>query len=132
MDIGIEPFMLAPSLIMVVGQRLIRRLCPDCKEAYEPVGAELRNIKIKSELIYRAKGCPSCNHTGYRGRMCVAEVMLVNEAIQEHINLRSTFQKIREVARAGGMMTFFDMAIKKVEEGVTSLEEALSVAMGVE
>jgi len=132
MDIGIEPYMLAPSLIMVVAQRLIRKLCPDCKEAYEPVGAELRNVKIKSELIYRAKGCPSCNHTGYRGRMCVAEVMVVNDQIQEQINLRSPFQKIREIARQTGMLTFFDMAVKKAETGVTSLEEALSVAAGVE
>ena len=132
MDIGIEPYMLAPSLIVVVAQRLIRKLCPDCKEAYEPVGAELKNIKIKSDLIYRAKGCPSCNHTGYKGRMCVAEVMMVNEQIQEQINLRSPFQKIREIARQTGMLTFFDMAIKKAEAGVTSLEEALSIAAGVE
>ena len=132
MDIGIEPYMLAPSLIVVVAQRLIRKLCPDCKEAYEPVGAELKNIKIKSDLIYRAKGCPSCNHTGYKGRMCVAEVMVVNEQIQEHINLRSPFQKIREIARQTGMLTFFDMAVKKAEAGVTSLEEALSIAVGVE
>ena len=132
MDIGIEPYMLAPSLIVVVAQRLIRKLCPDCKEAYEPVGAELRNVKIKSDLIYRAKGCPSCNHTGYKGRMCVAEVMMVNEQIQEQINLRSPFQKIREIARQTGMLTFFDMAVKKAEAGVTSLEEALSIAAGVE
>ena len=132
MDIGIEPYMLAPSLIVVVAQRLIRKLCPDCKEAYEPIGAELKNVKIKSDLIYRAKGCPSCNHTGYKGRMCVAEVMMVNEQIQEQINLRSPFQKIREIARQTGMLTFFDMAVKKAEAGVTSLEEALSIAAGVE
>ena len=132
MDIGIEPYMLAPSLIVVVAQRLIRKLCPDCKEAYEPIGAELKNVKIKSDLIYRAKGCPSFNHTGYKGRMCVAEVMMVNEQIQEQINLRSPFQKIREIARQTGMLTFFDMAVKKAEAGVTSLEEALSIAAGVE
>ncbi|MGA2775884.1 MAG: GspE/PulE family protein, partial [Candidatus Omnitrophota bacterium] len=132
MDIGIEPFMLAPSLLLVVAQRLIRKLCSECKEAYEPVAAELKNIKIKSELIYRAKGCSVCNHTGYKGRMCVAEVMIINEQIQEQINLRSPFQKIRDVARSTGMMTFFDMAVKRAEEGITSLEEALSLAAGGE
>ncbi len=130
-DIGIEPFMLAPSLLMIVGQRLIRKLCPDCKEAQEP-DPKHATVKLKAELIYKPKGCAHCNNTGYKGRICVSEVLVVTDDIRELINQRASFQKIREAAKAGGMQTLYDIAIKKVEDGVTSLEEALSATMGVE
>ena len=130
MDIGIEPYMLAPSLLLIIGQRLVRRLCPDCKEAYEPSPEQLKSIKLKSELIYRPKGCPKCNQLGYRGRTCIAEVMLINEQIRDLINQRASFQKIKEVARASGMETLYESALKKVESGLTSLEEAFSVTLG--
>jgi type IV pilus assembly protein PilB len=131
-DIGIEPYLLAPSLQMVVAQRLIRKLCPDCKEAYEPAPEQRSSIKLKAELIYKANGCTKCNNIGYRGRCCVAEVMVANPQIQELINQRASFQKIRIVARESGMQTLYDSAIKKVEEGLTSLEEALSVSLGAD
>ena len=131
MDIGIESYMLAPSLLCVVAQRLVRKLCPDCKEAYEPTAQELKSINLKSELIYRAKGCPKCNNFGYRGRSCIAEILVANQEIRDLISAKATFQKIREVARAtAGMTTLYESAIKKVESGVTSLEEALSVTLG--
>ncbi|MEW6101075.1 MAG: ATPase, T2SS/T4P/T4SS family [Candidatus Omnitrophota bacterium] len=127
-DIGIEPYMLAPSLLLIVAQRLMRKLCPDCKEAYEP-----KQEGIKADLIYRAKGCPSCNHTGYRGRFCVSEIMVVNEELKELIIQKASFQKIREAAKArAGMVTLYESAIKQVEDGVTSLEEAYSVTLGAE
>jgi type IV pilus assembly protein PilB len=132
MDIGIESYMLAPSLLVVVAQRLVRKLCPDCKEAYEPSPEQLKNIKLKAELIYRPKGCPKCNQLGYRGRTCIGEVMTVSEQIQELINQRASFQRIREIAKAAGMQTLYESGLKKVEEGITSLEEALSVTIGAE
>lgn len=131
-DIGIEPYLIAPSLICVVAQRLIRKLCPDCKEAYEPNPEQLGDIKLKADLIYRPKGCTTCNQIGYRGRTCVAEVMLINDRIRDLISQRAAFHKIREVAKETGMDTLYEAAIKKVENGITSLEEALSVAIGVE
>jgi type IV pilus assembly protein PilB len=131
MDIGIEPYLIAPSLILVVAQRLIRKLCSDCKEAYEPLPEELGSVKIKSDLLFRPKGCSKCNQIGYRGRVAIGEVLLINEPIRELINQRASFIKIRDVAVAGGMQTLFDSAIRKVEAGVTSFEEALSVTIGV-
>ncbi|MCX5707174.1 MAG: ATPase, T2SS/T4P/T4SS family [Candidatus Omnitrophica bacterium] len=131
MDIGIESYMLAPSLLEIIGQRLVRKLCPDCKEAYEPSQEQVKSIKLKTELIYRPKGCEKCNNTGYKGRACIAEVLVATEEIKDLINLKASFQKIREVARANGMQTLYESAIKKVEEGVTSLEDALSVTLGV-
>ncbi len=132
MDIGIEPYMLSSSLIAVIAQRLIRKLCADCKEAYEPAAQELKSIKLKAELIYKAKGCQSCNNTGYRGRAAISEVMLVSEEIKSLITQRAPFQKIRDAAKETGMQTLYESAIKKVEEGLTSLEDALSVTLGAE
>ena len=130
MDIGIEPYMLAPSLRIVIAQRLIRKLCPDCKEAYEPSPTQLKEGFIKAELIYKAAGCSKCNNTGYKGRTCIVEVMPVTLEIQELINQRASFQKIREVARAAGMSTLYEAGLRKVESGITSLEEVLAVTLG--
>jgi type IV pilus assembly protein PilB len=132
MDIGIEPYLVAPSLLMIVAQRLLRKLCPDCKEAYEPRPEQLGGLKLKAELIYKPKGCPKCSQVGYRGRLCIAECMTANDKIRELINDRASFQKIREVSKASGMQTLYQSAIKKVEEGITSLEEALSVTLGAD
>ena len=131
-DIGIEPYMLAPSLIMIVAQRLIRKLCPHCKEGYEPGKDKPKELALKAELLYQPKGCPKCSSTGFRGRLCVSEVLVATDSVRELINQRASFLKIREVARAAGMQTLFASALKKVEEGVTSYEEALSVAIGEE
>ncbi|MDI6606568.1 MAG: GspE/PulE family protein, partial [Candidatus Omnitrophota bacterium] len=132
MDIGIESYMLAPSLLVVVAQRLVRKLCPDCKEAYEPTQEQLKSANFKAELIYRPRGCNKCNNVGYRGRSCVAEVMVVNEQIRDLINQRASFLKIRDVAKVNGMTTLYESAMKKVEAGITSLEEALAVTVGGE
>ncbi|MFA5093442.1 MAG: ATPase, T2SS/T4P/T4SS family [Candidatus Omnitrophota bacterium] len=132
MDIGIEPYMLAPSLLVIIAQRLIRKLCPDCKEGYAPTKVQLKGADTKAELIYRAKGCPKCNNTGYKGRTCIVEVMPISLDIQELIIQKASFQKIREVARAAGMQTLYESGIKKVEAGITSLEEILSTTLGAE
>jgi type IV pilus assembly protein PilB len=131
MDIGIEPFLITPSLLCVVAQRLIRKLCPDCKEPFEPTEEHLGKVKLNADLIYKPKGCAKCNQIGYRGRLCVAEVMIINDDLRELISQKASFQRIKEVARATGMMTLYDSALKKVENGITSLEEAFSVSLGL-
>ena len=131
-DLGIEPYLLAPSLLLIVAQRLIRKLCPDCKEAYEPTAEQLKKVKIKTDLIYKPKGCPSCGQIGYKGRLCICEVLVANEEIKDLINQGASFQKIREAAKLAGMQTLYESAIRKVETGMTSLEEALAVTLGAE
>ncbi|MCM8789679.1 MAG: GspE/PulE family protein, partial [Candidatus Omnitrophica bacterium] len=130
MDIGIENYILAPSLLLIVAQRLVRKLCPECKQPYEPSAEQLKNISLKADLIYKPKGCAKCNNTGYRGRVSIAEVMIASPEIQELINQKASFIKIREVARAKGMQTLFESGIRKVEEGITSLEEIFSITLG--
>ncbi len=127
LDIGIEPYLLTPSLIAVIAQRLARKLCPKCKEPYEPTPDLLTQFKFKADLIYRAKGCDDCNHTGYRGRLVLGEVMTVDEEIRELIARRSGYSQIKDAARKNGMDTLFESGLKKVEEGITSLDEILSV-----
>ncbi|MFH1359590.1 MAG: ATPase, T2SS/T4P/T4SS family [Candidatus Omnitrophota bacterium] len=129
LDIGIESYLLMPSLIMVVGQRLARKLCPKCKEAYEPTGEQLRNIKLKADLIYRAKGCEECNQTGYRGRLAIAEVMLLDDELRKLIASQTSYSQIKDTARKNGMNTLLESGLRKVEAGITSLEEVFSVTL---
>lgn len=129
MDIGIAPYLLTPTLTMVVAQRLGRKLCPNCKEAYEPKLEELGEIKINADLIYRPKGCNMCSHTGYRGRVVISELVHVDDEMRRLISKQATYVEIRDAARANGMMTMFETGLRKVENGVTSLEEVMGVCV---
>jgi type IV pilus assembly protein PilB len=130
-DIGVESYLLMPSLLCVVAQRLIRKLCNKCKEAYEPKQSDLGSIKFSgNQPIYKAKGCPECNQIGYRGRLAICEVMMINDDIKNLIHNKADYGKIREVAKKAGMTSLFDSGLKKVEAGLTSLEEVLSVTLG--
>ena len=128
-DIGIEPYLLMPCIHLIIAQKLVRILCSDCKEAYEPSEEEAKKLELGQGLIYKAKGCDKCNHIGYKGRLCVAEVLLVNDPIRKAIAEGGDTQVIRELARANGMITLHESAMQKVKDGITSLEEALSATM---
>jgi len=131
LDIGVEPYLLTPCLLLVVSQRLVRKLCTSCKEAYEPDQKQLGGIKLKTELIYRAHGCPECNQIGYRGRICIAEVMVIDNTLRQLITERAAYEKVREVALSKGMQSLYTSGLKQVEDGATSLEEVLSATLGV-
>ncbi len=130
LDIGIESYLLMPSLVMVLAQRLARKLCPKCKEAYEPTRENLSGVKLKSDLIYRPKGCEECHQTGYKGRVAISEVMYIDDEVRKLISEKASYSLIKEAARKGGMETLFEIGIKKIESGITSLEEILSVTLG--
>lgn len=132
-DIGIEPYLIIPSLLCIVAQRLARKLCPECKEAYEPSPEQLGGVKLKTDLIYRPKGCSKCNQTGYRGRTCIAEVLMLTDSLRDLIAQRASYQKIKEAGvQLGGMQTLYESGLHKVGEGLTSLEEIFSITLGVE
>lgn len=130
-DIGVTPYLITPCLLGVVAQRLVRKLCVHCKEAYEPNKEQLGGLKLKTELIYRSRGCPECNHTGFRERTAIAEIMEINNELRKLITERSSYEKLREVAHAQGVQTLHSGALRKVEAGITSLEEALSVTIAI-
>ena len=129
-DIGVPHFLLTPSLLIIVAQRLARKLCVKCKEPYESSGQMVGDYKIKSDLIYRSKGCEECNHTGYKGRVVIAEVMAINDEIRLLITRSAGYNEIKDAARKNGMDTLFESGMKKVEEGITSLDEVLGITAG--
>ena len=127
-DFGIKPFLLIPSLQLIVAQRLVRKLCPECKEPHEPSKEEREKFKLGEDLIYKPKGCEKCNYIGYRGRACVAEVLLLTDEMREALLESTQLSLIKELAKKNGMTSLSDSALRRTREGTTSLEEALSVA----
>ncbi len=126
-DIGVPNYLLTPSLVMIVAQRLARKLCAKCKEPYEPNGLTLSGYKIKSDLIYRSKGCDECSHTGYKGRLVISEVMAINDEIRTLITRSAGYNEIKDAARRNEMDTLFESGMKKVEAGITSVDEILAL-----
>lgn len=129
MDIGVPNYLIMPSLILVLGQRLARRLCPNCKEPYEPHPDQHGGITFKSDLIYKPVGCQNCNGTGYKGRVVIAEVMLINDEIRALISNSSSYIEIKNAARKNGMDTIFESGIKSIEKGLTSYDEICRVSV---
>jgi type IV pilus assembly protein PilB len=129
LDIGVEPFLLAPSLILVAAQRLVRKLCPDCKEPYEPQPDFLRKNKITKDLLYKAKGCERCGQTGYKGRIGIYEIMHVSDKIRALVDKRTDINVVKEIAREEGMLTLWESGMQKVASGITCVEEIMRVAL---
>ena len=127
LDIGILPDIMAGNIIGVVAQRLVRRLCPHCREPYIADPIETRLIGISSDrpvhTLYRAVGCDRCDYQGYRGRLAVMELMRMDADLDELIARRATFREIRNAARAKGFRSLAEDGMRRVLEGVTSLEE---------
>lgn len=127
-DMGIEPFLIASSLVGVVAQRLVRRLCPQCKEEYAATDREVKILKTSKETsLYKPVGCPACNGTGYKGRIAVYEILTITDELKELISANATTGKMKDLALKSGMKTLAANCSRLVLEGVTSLEEMLSV-----
>jgi type IV pilus assembly protein PilB len=129
-DMGVEPFLISSTLVGVLGQRLIRRVCSACRAEYDPDDRELTLIRRTREdlvghKLWRGRGCEMCNNTGYRGRVGIFELLSVSSDIQSMINRRVPTQSIRERAIEQGMQTMREDGIKQVLEGVTTVEEVL-------
>jgi type IV pilus assembly protein PilB len=128
-EMGVEPFLVASSLHCVVAQRLARRLCLKCREAYTPTRDQLANAGIESDIrrLFRPVGCPQCSRTGYHGRIAVLEILPITEDIRNMTVLRHGTTDIAHQAIANGMRTLRQDGIQKATAGVTSLEEVLRV-----
>lgn len=125
-DMGVEPFLISSSLIGVVGQRLLRRLCPSCRHQDVPTPEEQQVIGRDVPFIYRARGCSQCLQRGYKGRIAVHEVLIVNHTIQQLTLQRAEAQRIAEEAIRTGMITMQQDALTKALAGFTSLQEVIA------
>ncbi|MCD6277428.1 type IV-A pilus assembly ATPase PilB [candidate division WOR-3 bacterium] len=136
-DMGIEPFLVASSLNLIQAQRLMRKVCPKCKEPYEPEEKLLREAGIDPEMLKggtlykRGKGCQLCGFTGYKGRIAVTEVMPITPQLRDMILKGATSDELRETARKEGMRTLREDAIIKLKKGITTVEEVLRVTAAI-
>ena len=135
LNMGVEPFLITSSLIMIVAQRIMRIICDQCKESYEIDTEVLRSMGYPGEYLeqnqriqlWRGRGCSNCTNTGYRGRIAIYEVMQITNKIREQILQRELAHRIRETAIENGMTTLRQAAFRKVLSGVTTLEELARV-----
>lgn len=131
-DIGIEPFLLSSALKAVIAQRLVRVLCDQCREAYTPNTAALKTLGISPEqargkVFYRPHGCPACFHTGYRGRVCIMEILLIDDHLKTLILQTSDSNRIRKAAMEQNMISLRQDGIEKIFNGITSIEEVIRI-----
>jgi len=132
LEMGIEPFMVASSIIGVIAQRLIRRVCDNCKEEYTPSAETLKLLELESKVsktakFVKAKGCKLCNHTGYKGRIGIFEILKNSPRIQELALHRASSFEIKQVGQEEGMKTLRESAMEKLLQGITTVENILRV-----
>lgn len=129
-DMGVAPFLVSSTLSTIISQRLVRTLCSSCKKPYEPSAALSHSLGLPEGLtLYQPVGCDDCRGTGYRGRTGIYEIMIVNEEIRKGILDGAATSRLRELALQEGMVPLRQGGLRKVQEGLTSLEEVLHVTM---
>ena len=128
-DMGIEPFLVASSVVAVLAQRLIRKVCPDCKQAYQPDDEELIRLGVvpgkTKPTFYRGTGCPACTQTGYRGRTGIHELLVLDDEIRRLIGNKADAAAIRQSAVSRGMVLLKEEAAEKIFAGITTTEEVM-------
>jgi general secretion pathway protein E len=133
LDMGIEPFLVSSSVIGILAQRLVRRMCPDCSQQVTPAESGLAELGLgymlgdNSKLRVPGAGCDSCRQTGYRGRVAIQELLHIDDTVRSYIMQRTDAQSIREISVARGMHTIRDDGADKIREGITSVAEVLRV-----
>ncbi len=135
LNMGVEPFLVSASTNLIVAQRLVRKICRECKEEVQVPPGVLTNLgfppeEAKSITSYHGKGCNSCSETGYRGRLALYEVMSINEEVKKMILDGASTMELREAARRNGMLTLRESGLQKLREGITTLEEVMRVTTG--
>lgn len=130
LDLGLEPFLITATLEGIVAQRLVRKICVNCKEAYEPTEDQLMELDLKPDMVqgkkfYYGRGCDQCNNTGYRGRMGIYEIMVFNDEMRELVMNHASTNVLRNAAKKAGMVTLRDKGVKAIFDGITTIEEVV-------
>jgi len=134
-DIGVKPFLVASAVRAIMAQRLVRKVCPKCKQPYTPTQFEMDVLKLSAEEIakttlYKGKGCNDCSRTGYRGRTGIYEIFVIDEEVRRLIYEKVPANVLRARAREIGMKTLREDGVRKVMAGVTTPEEVISITQG--
>ncbi len=134
-DIGVQPFLVASSVRAIMAQRLVRRLCANCKKPGELSETELRALNLEPSqlseaVVMTAVGCDQCRHTGYKGRTGIFEIFVIDDEVRHMINNRQSTLLLRQRARELGMRTLREDGVRKVLGGLTSAEEVISITLG--
>ena len=129
-DVGVEDFLIAAVLEGIVAQRLVRRICADCKEFYDPNQEHLMELNLKWEDVEgkqfaRGAGCTACNYTGFKGRMAIFEIMTVSDRIRQMIMDKSSTAELRKQARREGMRSLREAGVLGILDAKTTREEVL-------
>ena len=130
LDLGLEPFLVTATLEAVVAQRLVRRICSQCKEKYEPTEEQLMELQLTPEdvegrVFYRGKGCSACNGQGYRGRQALYEIMVLDDELKELIMQHASTNVLRNESRKRGMRTLRQSGLLSIYDGVTTIDEVV-------
>jgi type II secretory ATPase GspE/PulE/Tfp pilus assembly ATPase PilB-like protein len=138
LEMGIEPYLLASTLELIIAQRLMRRICLNCRFSYNLTRTEACQLFLHADhyfppserhiTLYRGKGCAACGNTGYRGRVGIYELLIMTPELEAFIVQRKTTAEINDVARRQGMLTLFEDGLFKVKSGMSTIEELLRVA----
>ncbi len=133
LEMGVEDYLLTSTLSVVIGQRLVRVLCPHCRESYRPSTETIAQLDLAAMThgqpvsLYRSRGCSACCDTGYNGRVAINEFLFMSESVRQLIVARAAASDIQRAAIAGGMSTMFQDGCRKALAGVTTIEEVLRV-----
>jgi type IV pilus assembly protein PilB len=130
-NMGVEPYLIAAALNMVLAQRLVRRICFKCRQSYEPtrtVRKALERMGYELAEFYRGVGCRACRNTGYSGRIGIHELLTLSDELRDMIASAAPLQAMRDLATRQGMITLRHDGFRKVREGVTTIEEIFQVA----
>lgn len=132
-DMGIEPFLISSSLVMVMAQRLVRKLCINCKKTYKPEVELLSKIGLSKDsakdiVFFQAVGCKECGQMGYKGRLAIFEIMEMTPEVAELTMERANTVKLKKQAQKDGMTSLVEDGIRRIKEGITTIEEVLAVA----
>ena len=134
-DMGVEPYLIGDSVVGIIAQRLVRKLCPKCRKAREATDQEKKLLMVPASMpqtVYEPVGCEDCGGIGYRGRTAIYEIMPVTAKLRNRIHDKVTADELQEIAVSEGMSTLRMAAAKKVKEGITSCAEMIKVAYDYE
>ena len=125
-DMGVDPFLVATGLEGVIAQRLVRQICPACRQSYEPGAKASQALGLKpGQKLYKGRGCAQCNNTGYKGRVGIFEVLPMTDEIRDLVVTRPRPSVVRDLARNAGVATLFEAGLEKVKDGTTTIDEVI-------